>query len=640
MASIEQPAPVSLPEVHGSVAIPDRKGLFRRIFAVSGPAYLVAVGYMDPGNWATDLAAGSGFEYSLLWVLVLSNLIAVLLQGLSARLGIARGVDLAQACRLEYGRAVNGALYALCEVAIAACDLAEVLGSAIALQLLFGLPLLWGVLLTAADTFALLFLSQLGIRKLEALILSFITLIAGSLLLQVFLARPDWAGVAGGLWPRVQGSSALVVALGMLGATVMPHNLYLHSSLVQTRRIGPDERSRWQAIRLNSIDSAVALNLACFVNAAILIVAAAVFHRAGHTEVTDLREAHGLLQGILGSAWAPVAFAVALLASGQSSTITGTLAGQIVMEGFLSIRIPPWVRRLITRTAAIVPAVIVLAVAGERATGELLIASQVVLSLQLPFAAVPLLRFVSDRKRMGPFAARGILRALGWLAALVIVGLNAWLVADTLGRWTALLGPGASWLRWALAPLLAAAVVLLAYLTAKPWLEWLFKPRAATGLGVHRLAADPLDLTGAEHDYRRVAVALDFSGRERPVLFELVQLLGARRPRLALLHVVESAGARFLGRESGDAEVAADEARLEACAQALRALGFEVECHLGLGRRVPELARMIEDFGADLLVLGLHGHRFFSDLLRGSTADALRHRVSCSVLMVGTRAGS
>jgi manganese transport protein len=638
MSNVEQQASVSLPEVHGTVSVPTRRGFLRRIFAISGPAFLVSVGYMDPGNWATDLAAGSGFEYRLLWVLLLSNLIALLLQGLSARLGIVRGLDLAQACRREYGRAVNFVLYGLCEVAIAACDLAEVLGSAIALQLLFGLPLLWGVLLTAADTFALLFLSQLGIRKLEALILSFITLISGCLFLQVFLAGPHWPGVANGLIPRIEGSSALLVALGMLGATVMPHNLYLHSALVQTRRIGPDETSRRQAIRLNTVDSAVALNMALLVNASILILAAAVFHGAGRSEVTDIREAHALLGGLLGSAWAPVAFAVALLASGQSSTITGTLAGQIVMEGFLSIRIPPWLRRLITRTAAIVPAVIVLAVAGENAIGELLILSQVVLSLQLPFAAIPLIRFVTDRKTMGPLAARGLLRPLGWLAALVIVGLNGWLVWDTLNRWSAQLGPRAAWLRWGVTPLLAAGVVLLGYIAVKPWLEWLFRPRGDGAASVHRLASDPPDLSGAARDYRRVAVALDFSGRERPVLFELVQLLGSRRPRLALLHVVESAGARFLGKDAGDAEVASDEAWLEACAGALRALGFEVECHLGLGRRVPELARMVEEFGADLLVLGLHGHRFVSDLLHGSTADALRHRVSCSVLMVGTGA--
>ena len=627
---------LSLSEVHGTVAVPERRGLLRRMFAIAGPAYLVSVGYVDPGNWATDLAAGSAFNYRLLWVLLLSNVMAVLLQSLACRLGIARGLDLAQACRSEYGRRVNLALYVLCEIAITACDLAEVIGSAIALKLLFGLPLVWGVLVSAADTLALLFLSQFGIRKLEALILSFLTVIAGALLLEVFLARPDWSGVASGFVPSLPGYSALFVALGILGATVMPHNLYLHSSLVQTRRIGSDLESRRQALRLNTFDSAVALNLAFVVNAAILVMAAAVFHRAGHTDVADIQRAHQLLQGTLGSTWAPLAFAVALLASGQSSTVTGTLAGQIVMEGFLAIRIPPWVRRLITRLAAIVPAVVTISLFGENGVGELLVISQVVLALQLPFAAVPLIHLVSDRKKMGALAVGGPLRALAWACAAAIVALNGWLVADTLHGWSVGLGPSARRVAWAAVPLVAALVVLLAYLSLKPWLDRLLQARAeARAPGVHESEAGPLDLAGQQKEYQRVAVALDLSGLERTVLLETVQLLGARRPRLALLHVVESAGARVLGQESGDAETHSDEARLETYAGELRALGFEVECRLGVGNRVHELARMVTEFGADLLVLGVHGHRFFSDLLHGSTADALRHRVPCSVLLVG-----
>ncbi len=636
----------SLSEAHASVQIPSRqRGLFRRMFAVAGPAYLVAVGYMDPGNWATDLAAGSSYNYALLWVLLASNLMAVLLQSLSARLGIARGLDLAQACRDEYSRPVNLSLYGLCELAITACDLAEVLGSAIALQLLFGLPLVWGVLITAADTFLLLFLSHFGIRKLEAVILMLITVIAGALLFEVFLARPDWRGVLTGLAPSMPDYGALIIALGMLGATVMPHNLYLHSSLVQTRRLGDSPEARREAVKLNTIDSAIALNLAFFVNAAILVMAAAVFYRAGLREVADLQDAHHLLEGLVGSALAPIAFGVALLASGQSSTITGTLAGQIVMEGFLAVRIPPWVRRLVTRLAAIIPAVTVILVFGEGGTGMLLVLSQVVLSLQLPFAAIPLLQFVSDREKMGELAIGPVVRVLGWLTVSLIVGLNVWLVYDTLRHWSAALGPNGVWLTVALSPLLVGAGLLLAYVVLKPVLSRLQRPRlapvphihgAATPLPVGSAAAgEPLLAAAAARPQERVAIALDFEGREREVLGATVRLLGPRRPRLALFHVAESAATRYAGREAADAEVLDDAARLEAYAAELRALGFEVEARLGVGKRVPELARLVNEFGADLLVVGAHGHRFLSDLVRGSTVDALRHRVDCDVFLVG-----
>jgi manganese transport protein len=627
---------VSLPEVHASVSIPVHRNLLRRIFAISGPAYLVSVGYMDPGNWATDLAAGSSFNYSLLWVLLMSNLMALLLQGLATRLGIVRGLDLAQACRVEYGRSVNFALYLLCEVAITACDLAEVLGSAIALQLLFGLPLLWGVLLTAADTFGLIFLSQFGIRKLEALVLSLITLIGGGLFLEVFLAKPDWGGVFSGLMPTLPGYTALFVAMGMLGATVMPHNLYLHSSLVQTRRIGDDERSKQQAIRLNGVDSAIALNMAFFVNAAILIMAAAVFYRAGQREVAEIQDAYKLLEGILGTALAPAAFAIALLASGQSSTITGTLAGQIVMEGFLNIRIPPWVRRLITRLMAVAPAVITLLLFGERGTGNLLVLSQVVLSMQLPFAIVPLIHFVSDRKEMGRFALGRALKIFAWATAALILALNIWLIWATVGQWAKALGPRAPWLIGGFAPLFAGAGALLLYVTFKPWIKWLFVPRGKeVSVGVHEPECGSLGISEEQKPYERVALALDFTGRERHILRETLRFLGPSRPKLALIHIVESAGARFLGRESADVESQADLRRLEAYAAELTQMGFEVECHVGAGKPVLELTRLVSEFGADLVVLAAHGHRYLSDLLHGSTADALRHRISCSVLVVG-----
>jgi len=638
MANSGAPAHRSLSEVHGSVLVPTGGNPFRRLLAIAGPAYLVSVGYMDPGNWATDLAAGSGFSYTLLWVLLVSNLMAVLLQSLSARLGIARGLDLAQACRTEYGKGVTFALYLLCEVAITACDLAEVLGSAIALQLLCGLPLLWGVLLTAADTFALLFLSQFGIRKLELFVLSLVTLVASAFFLEVFLAKPDWGGVASGFVPSMPGPAALFVAIGMLGATVMPHNLYLHSALVQTRRLAGGAAAKRQAIRLNTVDSAVALNMAFFVNAAILVMAAAVFYRSGHTEVAEIQDAHALLAPLLGSTFAPLAFAVALLAAGQSSTITGTLAGQIVMEGFLNVRIPPWVRRLITRLLAIVPAVVVILVAGEKSTGGLLVLSQVVLSLQLPFAIVPLVHFVSDRRAMGEFAIGPLLRTLAWVVAALVVFLNGWLVWDVASGWIAAAG--------AAAPLVGAAVAvpalgllgLLGYLTAKPWLPAM--GAAAPTVGVHEppQALDlEVELKGAfaVEPYKKVAIALDFSGRDPEVIRETLRLLGGQRPSLCLMHVVESAAARFLGADSADAETQQDTARLERYADELRTLGFEAETRIGVGKPVSELARLVGEFAPEVVVVGAHGHGFLKDLLFGTTADALRHRIGASVFVVG-----
>ncbi|MEW5765663.1 MAG: Nramp family divalent metal transporter [Acidobacteriota bacterium] len=634
-----EPGRKSLSEIHGSVAVPFKAGFLRRILAITGPAYLVSVGYMDPGNWATDLAAGSRYNYTLIWVLLLSNLMAVLLQSLSARLGIVRGLDLAQACRVEYPRAVNLSLYGLCELAIAACDLAEVLGSAIALQLLFGMPLLWGVLLTAADTLALLFLSQFGIRKLEALILSLVTLIGGSFLIEIVLAKPEWGGLVKGFVPSIPDTSALFIAIGMLGATVMPHNLYLHSSLVQTRKIGPGEEEKRQSLRLNTIDSAIALNVAFFVNAAILVMAAAVFYRSGHTDVAEIQDAHRLLEPILGAAIAPVAFAVALLASGQSSTITGTLAGQIVMEGFLNIRIPPWLRRLITRLVAIAPAVFTLIVYGEEGTGDLLVLSQVVLSLQLPFAIVPLIHFVSDRKTMGVFAIGPVLKGLAWLSAVIVVSLNLRLVTETLLSASRSGRPGSAWILAGGGALQFLVGMLLVYVVAKPWVERLNRTkRSPAAIGVHAPTRRPR-LEEAPVPYRKVAVAMDFSGREETVLREAIRLFQGAKPHLALIHVVESAGARFLGKDSADVESQKDAERLEVFAQALRELGFEVSTHLGVGKPVPELARIVNELGPDLVILGGHGHRFLSDLIHGSTADALRHRVKASVLVVGRVGG-
>ena len=428
------PSSVSLPEVHGSIPVPVTGSFWRKLFAFAGPGYLVAVGYMDPGNWATDLAGGARYEYTLLSVIGLSNLMAILLQTLAARLGIASGRDLAQACRDRYSRPTAVALWIICEIAIAACDLAEVIGAAIALNLLFGMPLLLGVILTAADVLIVLYLQHRGFRYVEALVVALILTIAGAFAFELWLARPDWSAVVLGFVPTtavLKDSGMLYIAIGILGATVMPHNLYLHSSIVQTRNYTESETSKREAIRFATIDSSVALMFALFINAAILIMAAATFHGTGHQEVADIGDAYALLSPLLGSGVASVVFAIALLSSGQNATLTGTLAGQIVMEGFMNIRLRPWLRRLITRLVAIVPAIIVVMMYGERGTGALLILSQVVLSLQLPFAVIPLVLFTSDRRIMGPFVSPVWLRSLAWVVASIIVVLNAWLLVQT-----------------------------------------------------------------------------------------------------------------------------------------------------------------------------------------------------------------
>ena len=426
---------VSLPEVHGSIPIPHGASFWRKMAAFAGPGYLVAVGYMDPGNWATDLAGGSAYGYTLLSVIMISNLMAILLQALSLRLGIASGRDLAQACRDSYSRPTTIVLWVLCEIAIAACDLAEVIGAAIALNLLFGLPLIWGVCLTALDVLIVLFLQHRGFRYVEALVVSLIVLIAGSFAIELFLAKPDVGDVALGFIPRgeiLSNPSMLYIAIGILGATVMPHNLYLHSSIVQTRKYLDTFESKKEAIRFATIDSSFALMTALFINGAILIMAAATFHGTGYDNVADIGDAYKLLSPLLGTTMASTLFAVALLCSGQNATLTGTLAGQIVMEGFINLRLRPWLRRLITRVIAIIPAVIVVLLYGEGGTMGLLILSQVILSLQLPFAVFPLVMFTGDRAKMGPFASPLWVKVLAWTIAVIIAALNAWLLYQTI----------------------------------------------------------------------------------------------------------------------------------------------------------------------------------------------------------------
>jgi manganese transport protein len=615
----------SLPEVHSSVptALPT---LWKRVFAFAGPAYLVSVGYMDPGNWATDLEGGARFGYRLLWVLVLSNAMAILLQTLSARLGIVTGEDLAQTCRRAYPRPVAFALWVLCEIAIAACDLAEVLGAAIGLNLLFHIPLVAGVVLTALDTLLVLWFTRFGIRVMESIILSLITTIAACFLLEVFLARPEWGMVAGGLVPRLDGRS-LYVAIGILGATVMPHNLYLHSSLVQTRRIAADARAKRNACRFNLIDSMIALNGALFVNAGILILAAATFFRRGII-VTEIQQAHHMLDPLLGTALAPIAFAVALICSGQSSTITGTMAGQIVMEGFLNVRMRPWLRRLVTRSLAVVPAVLTIVYAGEQATFQLIILSQVVLSLQLPFAVIPLIQFTEDRQRMGSFASPGWVRTLAWACAVVILGLNAKLVYDTASEWT----QSRPWIGFVLYPAVAGIVVLLGYVALEPYLRR--KPVPA-GVSLVRQAGTVALETPA---YRRILVPLDHSRLDAETLKHAAALARAHHARLYLLHVEEGVASVLYGQEASTSEVEEGRQYLERLHATLTAAGIEAQLLITHATSAKvEIVRVSKEMKADLLVMGAHGHKGLQDIIFGTTINEVRHAVGVPVLIVRDR---
>ncbi|MEP6685580.1 MAG: Nramp family divalent metal transporter [Verrucomicrobiota bacterium] len=432
------PKLASLSEVHRSLVVPQSASFFRKLIAFAGPGFLVAVGYMDPGNWATDLAGGSKYNYSLLSVIMISNLMAILLQALSLKLGIATGRDLAQACRDHYSRPVSFALWIICELAIAACDLAEIIGSAIALNLLFGIPLIAGVCITALDVLVVLFLQNKGFRYIEALVITLIGVVGGCFTWEIIVSHPDLLGIAKGFVPSAKilvDPGMLYIAIGILGATVMPHNLYLHSSIVQTRRYELTATGKRDAIKFATIDSTIALMFALFINAAILIVAAATFYSRGRNDVAEIQDAYKLLSPVLGVTGASTLFALALLASGQNSTLTGTLAGQIVMEGFLNIRLQPWLRRLLTRGIAIIPAIVVTIISGEKGTTDLLVLSQVILSLQLSFAVFPLVLFTSDKVKMGEFVNHAIVKILAWIVASVIGILNAWLLVQTFRNW-------------------------------------------------------------------------------------------------------------------------------------------------------------------------------------------------------------
>jgi manganese transport protein len=615
---------VSLSEVHGSIDTTRKGPWWRQLFVFFGPAYLISVGYMDPGNWATDLAGGSRFGYSLIWVLMMSNLMAILLQNLSARLGIVRGRDLAQANREVYPAYINIPLYVLAEIAIAACDLAEVLGMAIGIQLLTGLPLIYGVCLTVLDTFLLLFLQRLGMRWMEAFVIGLIAVVGGSFLVEILLAKPAAGEIARGFIPVLHGREALYIAIGIIGATVMPHNLYLHSALVQTRKIGTGEQHVRQALKINFLDSAVALNLAFLVNVAILVLAATVFFKTGNTGVASIKDAYQLLP-MLGS-MAPKLFAIALIASGQSSTLTGTLAGQIVMEGYLQLRINPWVRRLLTRLLAIVPAVIVILLFGETEVDNLLVLSQVVLSVQLGYAVIPLIHFVSDKKTMGLFTVKPFIRMLAWLVAASLVYLNMKLVIEETGPFIA--QPG-HWF-WKVLILMAglAAILLLLYITLHPFIVR------------HALKATPLPHPQRDHlidwappVFRHIAVALDFSLNDDKLLAYATSQ-GGKDCSYLLIHVVESASARMLGKESDDYETRKDQERLDQYCRLLTEKGFQCHSQLGFRHRSREIARIAKQQQADMLVMGSHGHSGLKDFIYGETVNTVRHELTIPVLVI------
>ncbi|MCG2459183.1 Nramp family divalent metal transporter [Flavobacteriaceae bacterium F89] len=618
----------SLGEVHESVSIAENTTVWKKIAAFFGPAYLISVGYMDPGNWATDLAGGSQFGYKLLWVLLMSNIMALLLQSLSARLGIVQGKDLAQCSRESYSRPVNFVLYLLAEIAIVAMDLAEVLGMAIGLQLLFDMPLLWGVCITVLDTFLLLFLIDKGIRKMEAFIIALIFIIGVSFLVEMFLAKPVLTDVIAGLVPSLPNSTALYIAIGIIGATVMPHNLYLHSSLVQTRKFDKTGKGIKQALKYNFIDSAIALNLAFFVNAAILILAASTFYVNGMFEVAEIQDAHKLLEPLLGSKWAAILFALALIAAGQSSTITGTLAGQIVMEGYLNLRIQPWVRRIITRLIAIIPALLTVIYFGDRATGELLVLSQVVLSLQLGFAVIPLIHFVSDKEKMGKFAIGAITKTASWTIALVIVALNAKLVYDEIGNWIQTT-PDPIYIYVFVVPIAIGALGLLFYIMFKPLLD---KRSRQIKLVPHIEEAifseEPEMMT-----YRNIAIALDFSEVDSKTISSALQL-GRKEATYTLIHIVETVGAMVYGSRIDDYETASDKAYLETYRKKLIEMGYKVEIELGFGSPKRKIPKIVNEGSFDMLVLGAHGHKLMKDLLFGTTVDAVRHKVKVPLLIV------
>lgn len=623
----------SLSEVHRSVKIPLGLRGWKKIAAFFGPAYLISVGYMDPGNWATDMEGGSRFGYQLIWVLIMSNLMAVLLQTLSARLGIVSGKDLAQACRDSYPRPVALSLWVLAEIAIAACDLAEVIGTAIGLNLLFGIPLIYGVLITGADSILLLGIQNLGIRTFEAFILTLVLTIGGCFIFELFLSKPDIGLIAGGFIPHLP-DGALVVVTGIIGATVMPHNLYLHSALVQTRAFDTSTEGKKMACKYNFWDSMIALNGAFFVNAAILILAASVFYKNG-LEVTQLQQAHTLISPLLGTSLAGIVFAIALLAAGQSSTLTGTLAGQIIMEGFLNFKIRPQLRRLITRLIAIVPAVIVILTSVDQGEGayQLLILSQVILSLQLSFAIIPLIRFTNSKERMGEFANKVWVKILSWTITAIILSLNVWLVIDSFRKWISSSDNPTAVYVFAFF-LAIVLLVLLWYVCFRPLGNVAdIKSTVKEHIGKY-FGKDEPDLTLELPVYKKIGVAIDLSESDKNVLSHAISLAVHHKAELLIFHIVEGASGIVLGEQAYGEEAREDAEYLEKIAALLLESNLKATSILGYGSVPKEIIRLSKSNEIDILVMGAHGHRGFFDFFYGTTISPVRHSLKIPIVII------
>lgn len=615
----------SLEEVHSSVNTSSKLG-WRKLFAFIGPAYMISVGYMDPGNWATDIEGGSKYGYSLIWVLVMSNLIALLLQSHCVRLGIVSGKDLAQASRSHYSKFINFFLYILAEIAIAACDLAEVVGMAIGIHLLFpSISLLSGVCITVLDSFILLFLLNAGIKKLEAFIISLVGIIGISFFIQLLIAKPDVVEISKGLIPGIANENALYIAIGIIGATVMPHNLYLHSSLVQTRQFERTKKEIKKAIRFNIVDSAIALNLALFVNAAILIIAATTFFNTG-VEVKEIQDAHRMMAPMLGSTLAPMLFAVALIAAGQSSTVTGTLAGQVIMEGYLNLRLQPWIRRLLTRLIAIVPAFLTIYFLGEETTGDLLILSQVILSLQLGFAVIPLIHFVSSKKKMGEFVIPMWQKIASWISVSVIVFLNCQMLFNKVTEWFAeseysvLIGV-------TVVPFMIWCLGVLVYIIFEPMIGKTKKKEK-----VYQFHGKVQELSFEKPvPYNVIAITVDFSSSDNKAINKALQL-GGNQATYRLIHILESTNAAVYGENTNDEESREDTENLETYKQQLIQQGYKSEIVLGYGRPYSAIPKLID--GCDLLVMGTHGHKTIKDILFGTTVESVRHKISIPLVLV------
>lgn len=617
----------SLDNIHSSVKT-EFKNPLKKFLAFAGPAYLISVGYMDPGNWATDIAGGSSFGYSLLWVLLMSNLIAILLQSHSARLGIVSGLDLAQANRVFFPTVPNFILYLFAEIAIIACDLAEVIGMAIGIHLLFpSISLMQGIFITIFDSFFLLLLMNKGVRKLEAFIIGLVIIIGICFLIEMLIVKPNVSQLASGFFPTLINEDALYIAIGIIGATVMPHNLYLHSSLVQTRKFKRDKKSILSALKYNLIDSALALNIAFLVNASILILAAAVFFKNNYYNVGEIQQAHKLLQNILGNELAPKLFALALIAAGQSSTITGTLAGQIIMEGYLNLRLNPMVRRMLTRLLAIIPAALTVMFLGDEKIANLLILSQVVLSLQLGFAIIPLVHFVSNKKLMGEFTIPLWQKILSWLAVFIILILNLKMAMNEVSDYITnssnpfLYG-------FFFIPLIVLCLILLIYIIVVP----AFFYHQKNIHSIHGTFQEPI-IHKQKLELKKIAVAVDFSSSDTKAINFAIQMY-QENSEIILIHILDNVGAYVYHNGSESAELKLDKEYIERYCEMLKKNNINCSYVIGFGSSKSEIPEIIKAQQMDLLIMGAHGHQTIKDILLGTTIDEVRHKIKIPLLVV------